>query len=261
MYRTIQGGCGAAHPRAFHMSRPEGLPNYVLLLIRSCGEFEIDGKSYTILPGHAVLFAPGTPYSYGNPEGEYQDDWLHFEGQEDSRLWELRRIANRPFPVRDPGSCTALIRQILWETSFAPARYAAENVDALFTVLFNHLLSSCENDGMGKEPNPYREKLQALRMELKNSITQKHDIRECAGKIGVSTSYFQHLYSDCFGVPFQQDLIRMRVDYTKYILGATDLTMEQVAGLCGYAGTVHFYRQFKQVTGTTPAKYRRKPGE
>ena len=243
------------------MSRPEGLPNYVLLLIRSCGEFEIDGKSYTILPGHAVLFAPGTPYSYGNPEGEYQDDWLHFEGQEDSRLWELGRIANRPFPVRDPGSCTALIRQILWETSFAPARYAAENVDALFTVLFNHLLSSCENDGMGKEPNPYREKLQALRMELKNSITQKHDIRECAGKIGVSTSYFQHLYSDCFGVPFQQDLIRMRVDYTKYILGATDLTMEQVAGLCGYAGTVHFYRQFKQVTGITPAKYRRKPGE
>ena len=88
------------------MSRPEGLPNYVLLLIRSCGEFEIDGKSYTVLPGHAVLFAPGTPYSYGNPEGEYQDDWLHFEGPEDSRVRELRRIANRPFPVRDPGSCS-----------------------------------------------------------------------------------------------------------------------------------------------------------
>ena len=47
MYRAIQGGCSAAQPRAFHMSRPEGLPNYVLLLIRSCGEFEIDGKSYT----------------------------------------------------------------------------------------------------------------------------------------------------------------------------------------------------------------------
>ena len=173
---------------------------------------------------------------------------------------ELRRIANRPFPVRDPGSCTALIRQILWETSFAPERYAQQNVDALFAVLFNHLSASCEDGGQEKMPNPYREKLQALRMELKNTITQKHDIRECAGKIGVSPSYFQHLYTDCFGVPFQQDLIRMRVDYTKYILTATDLTMEQVAGLCGYAGTVHFYRQFKQVTGTTPAKYRRKPG-
>lgn len=242
------------------MSRPKGLPNYVLLQIRSCGEFEIDGKSYTVLPGHAVIFAPGTPYSYGNPEGEYQDDWLHFEAQEDSRLWELRRIANRPFPVRDPGSCTTLIRQILWETSFAPDRYAQQNVDALFTVLFNHLFASFEDGMPEKTPNPYREKLQALRMELKNSIIQKHDIRECAGRIGVSPSYFQHLYTDCFGVPFQQDLIRMRVDYAKYILTATDLTMEQVAGLCGYAETVHFFRQFKQVTGTTPAKYRRKPG-
>ena len=108
-------------------------------------------------------------------------------------------------------------------------------------------------------PDPYREKLQTLRMELKNSIAQKHDIRECAGKLGVSASYFQHLYKDCFGVPFQQDLIRMRVDYTRYILTATDLPMEQVAALCGYAGTVHFYRQFKQVTGTTPAKYRKHP--
>ena len=75
----------------------------------------------------------------------------------------------------------------------------------------------------------------------------------------MSPSYFQHLYTDCFGVPFQQDLIRMRVDYTKYILTATDLALEQVAGLCGYAGTVHFYRQFRQVTGTTPARFRKKP--
>ncbi len=259
MYRAIQGGCGAAHPRAFRMSRPEGLSNYVLLLIRSCGEFEIDGTGYMVLPGHAVVFAPGTPYSYGNSQGEYLDDWLHFEAEEDSRLRELKRIFNRPFPVPDPGSCTALIRQILWETSFAPERYAQENVDALFTVLFNHLLSSCEEETAEKAPNPYREKLQALRMELKNSITQRHDIRECAGRIGVSPSYFQHLYTDCFGVPFQQDLIRMRVDYTKYILTATDLTLEQVAELCGYAGTVHFYRQFRQVTGTTPAKFRKRP--
>lgn len=259
MYRAIQGGCGTEHPSAFHMSRPEGLPNYVLLLIRSCGEFEIAGKSYTVMPGYAVIFAPGTAYSYGNPEGEYRDDWLHFETEDDSRPRELSHIVNFPFPVRDPGSCTALIRQILWETSFAPGRYAAQNVDALFTVLFNHLFSSCEEGMAEKALNPYREKLQALRMELRNSITQNHDIRECAGRIGVSPSYFQHLYTDCFGISFQKDLIRMRIEYAKYALTATDLTIEQVAGLCGYAGAVHFHRQFRQLTGTTPAKYRKNP--
>lgn len=241
------------------MYRPEGLPNYVLLLIRSGGEFEIDGKYYQVQPGYAVIFSPGTPYSYGNPDGEYLDDWLHFEAGEDSRLRDLKRVSDRPFPVRDPGGCTALIRQILWETSFAPECCAAQNVDALFTVLINHLVFSYEEGMPESAPDPYREKLQTLRMELKNSIAQKHDIRECAGKLGVSASYFQHLYRDCFGVPFQQDLIRMRVDYAGYILTATDLPMEQVAALCGYAGTVHFYRQFKQVTGTTPAKYRKHP--
>ena len=164
MYRAIQGGCGASHPGAYRMYRPEGLPNYVLLLIRSGGEFEIDGKYYQVQPGYAVIFSPGTPYSYGNPDGEYLDDWLHFEAGEDSRLRELKRVSDRPFPVRDPGGCTALIRQILWETSFAPECCAAQNVDALFTVLINHLVFSYEEGMPESAPDPYREKLQTLGM-------------------------------------------------------------------------------------------------
>ena len=34
------------------------------------------------------------------------------------------------------------------------------------------------------------------------------------------------------------------------------LTVEEIANLCGYNNTVHFHRQFKQITGMTPGKCR-----
>ena len=50
----------------------------------------------------------------------------------------------------------------------------------------------------------------------------------------------------------------MRIEHAKYILTTTDLTLEQIAEICGYSNEVHFYRQFKQITGLTPSKYRKK---
>lgn len=53
----------------------------------------------------------------------------------------------------------------------------------------------------------------------------------------------------------------MRVDYSKYILRTTDLPMEQICDMCGYLNEVHFYWQFKKLTGTSPAKYRKSTAE
>lgn len=49
----------------------------------------------------------------------------------------------------------------------------------------------------------------------------------------------------------------MRIDYAKYILETSSLSIEQVAEISGYTNEVHFFRQFKQITGITPARYRK----
>ena len=82
MLRAIRGGCGASHPRGFRMSRPKGLEHWVVLIVRTRGEFQIGEERFSVTPPQAILIAPGTPYSYENPEGEYLDDWLHFEADE-----------------------------------------------------------------------------------------------------------------------------------------------------------------------------------
>lgn len=257
MYQILKGGCDTRHCGSFLMQRPEGLPNYILLIIKSRCAFHINGQHELVTPGHAIIISPGTPYSYNSTVEDYTDDYVHFSIEDSFLSDQLRPMTNVLFPVRNTEMLTSLIRQILWEYSYAPASYKKENIDALSTVLFHHLMVSYETREKTNTSCAYSKQLQALRLQLQSSPGVRHTIREHAHEMGVCESYFQHLYRDFFGISFQKDLIRLRIEYAKYILTSTDLTLEQVAELCGYANEIHFYRQFKQQSGMTPAKYRK----
>ena len=257
MYRILKGGCNTRHPGSFYMQRPDGLPNYVLLIIKSHGNFQIADQHFTLSPGHAIILAPHTPYAYHNPKGDYMDDWLHFEVTDTSAFHALFPMVNLPFPVRETEGFTVLIRQLLWESSYMEPAYATENITALFTVLINHLLAAYQNRNHTGDSFPFKEALQTLRLTLQSSPGEKYSIRKLAQAMGVSESYFQHLYSTFFGISFQKDLINLRIDHAKYLLTTTDLKLIHIAELCGYTNEVHFYRQFKQITGITPARFKK----
>ena len=256
MYKVITGGCNSKHPHTYKMSRPNGLTNYVLLIIRTSGDFDINGKKYEVTPGQALIISPNTPYSYGNPAGEYIDDWLHFMPEDSESFKKCYNIINEPFPIGNTELFTFLIKQVLWESNYTLPQYSSQNSDALLTVLFNHLLSA-KNENSPKTVIPYQSKLQQIRLELQNSFSNEHTIEYYAKKLGISSSYFQHLYTELFNISFGQDVIHFRIEQAAFLLTTTDLTLEQIAQICGYNNEVHFYRQFKQVMSITPAKYRK----
>lgn len=262
MIRALTGGCRTYHPSTYRMSRPNGLPNYILLIIRSHGEFLINGRHFTVSPGYAVIFAPNTGYFYGNPDGDYIDDWLHFDVADSPELQKgLLSMSNEPFPIDNRELFTFCIQHILIETSYNSSASAQDNINALFTLLFNHLTASFRERNNPKTANPLRYQLQLLRLNMENSLPEEHSIRKHAQQLQISESYFQFLYKSLFGISFQQDLIQMRVEHAKLILTTSNLPLDKVSEICGYTNEVHFYRQFKKLTGTSPAKFRKSADE
>ena len=73
MYQIIKGGCNTRHPSSFFMSHPDGLNNYLLLIVKTPAVFQIAGQDYTLSPNQAIILAPHTPCSYSNP---YGDIWM-----------------------------------------------------------------------------------------------------------------------------------------------------------------------------------------
>lgn len=256
MVQVIKGGCNARHPVPFQMSRPLGLPNYVLLVTRSEGEFCIGGDIFSARPGCAVLLAPNTPYSYGNPKGEYVDDWLHFAVDDPALDQKLGETANKVFPLEDSRIFSWCIDQIIWEATYSPPEMAGENTEALFQLLFNHLFYSYRTKEAHGAPRPYQSELRAMRLEVLSAYQEPLSAKEYAARLHMSESYFQHLYTEYFGVSFHRDVIANRIERAKELLLTTDLPLTDVAEQCGYGSEVHFHRQFKKLVGDTPAKYR-----
>lgn len=253
--KILRGGCASMHDESFYLSRANGQDNHVILLLRSHGEYWIEDKQYLLSPGHAVIIAPGTRYHYSNPNGKYSDDWLHFRLEEGETL-PAALCCNLPFLLDDFETCSTLIGLLLWEQAYTDPAYAVDNINALLPVLFNHMTAAMHAQENIQKAGPYLPQFKRLRLQLQHSLPEKHTIRSCADGLHISVSHFQHLYSRFFGISFQNDLIRMRISHAETLLQTTELPMEQIAQACGYSNTVHFFRQFKQLRGITPAKYR-----
>lgn len=257
MISIIKGGCNYRHPSSFIMSRPNGLDHYVLLLIKSESTFHILDKELTLPANRAIIIAPGTAYRYHNPASEYVNDWLHFDVDDQSAFHALFPITNTMIPLADMDVCSNLLQQLFWENSYTEEHYRQENIDALFHVLLNHLRHNDANRCNVHLLSPYHATLCNIRLDMRNSLSDNHSIKRYAELLHISESYFQHLYSEQFGISFQKDLIHARIDYAKTMLHSSDATMSQIATMCGYHNEVHFYRQFKEITCITPAQYKK----
>ena len=256
MFTIIKGGCFSRHASDFHMQRPNGLPYFVLLLIKSDAEITIADKTHLCKPDSALFLRPGIPYSYYNPKGEYIDDWLHFTCSEEDLLLFPEELFYQSFPVQNARQLTTYIQQILWENNYTEPKNRDFYVDSLFRVLLKHLTEDFL-DKPDTAYTPYRYKLQNIRLELHSAPYNKYTAESFSKRLGISTSYFQTLYKSMFHIPFQADIINMRIEYAKELITCTNQPFEQIAESCGYANEVHFYRQFLAKTGMTPGDYRK----
>lgn len=253
MFLIATGGTNAHHSASFFMSRPMGLKNHVLLFVKSKAEFTIADATFLVPPNSVLFVRRETPYQYRSAGGDYTDDWLHFSCADGAfeGLWDIP--FHSPVPISNPAKFSFYIQQLLWENTYTPESFRQENVDLLFQVLLNTVRLSILENKNRQIYSPYRTRLQNLRLTILAEPYKEYSPAQLAASLGISPSYFQHLYTELFGISFRADLIGLRIEYARDLIANTNLTMEKIAEMCGYNSEVHFYRQFKKYTGMTPA--------
>ncbi len=258
MFNIINGGIYTRHPATFFMERKHGFDRYVLLIIKSESLLTIQERKWMISPNNALLITPHTPYSYYNPNGQYIDDWLHFECEKEDLSCFDEKSHNTPFALSNPVLLTTYFQQLLYENNYAPFQLRKSHTDNLFHIIADHLMYDFHNPAVTPY-SPYLYPLQKLRMEMQAAPQNAGNAKEAADKIGISLSYFQHLYKKFFDISYQKDLIQMKISNAKELLRTTSLSVEQIAYSCGYSQPVHFFRQFQNITGMSPGRYRNTP--
>lgn len=245
-------GCGYRHPSGFEICRPEGSGNWLFLLLKSRTRILTRQGWELAAPGAVILYNPGLIQHYQAIDSPWENDFIHFSGEEAEDLTE--RLKLPLWELRYPSNIDEMMRRLLTveEASIRTPELADIVADAEIRALFL-MLHRIEAPPAGRNTEALRE----LRFTLYRTLAEGWSTTRMADHVHLSPSHFYAEYKNLFGISPTADLIQMRVSLAKYYLENTSLPLSAIIPLTGFTNEYHFIRQFKQHTGQTPAVYRR----
>jgi AraC family transcriptional regulator len=89
-------------------------------------------------------------------------------------------------------------------------------------------------------------------------LARNPSVKEVAEVIHVSPSHLRRLFAEVRSASPKELFRRARLEKAQDLLGRTNLPLDEIARLCGYASASHFCRDYKTVHHFTPSTWRRR---
>lgn len=220
--------------------------------VRGEGEFEVDGRHFTVSAEAAVLLPRDRPHRYRRlvacPHWEYR--WVEFDGEQVPTLLAMLGLSDA-WGVQGCGEALPHIELV---HSLLVARGDAALHEA--TTLFLHALAVVARVARRKPeeaPTPVKRATAWMAQHLQSEV----ELADLARAAGVSPWHCVRLFRATHGVPPMAYLRLLRLHRAKALLHDGELGIRQVARAVGYARVQHFTRMFTREIGLSPSAFRR----
>lgn len=258
MIRLLNCGYNFIHwdGDGFVINRPGGSGNYAFVFFRSNSEVILNGKHLVAEKNSYILFRPATPHLYRVLENPFVNDWFHCDANE---IHEFLLQINFPMDTLVKAPDPLLITRCIMELhsiNRLGGPLHDKIIDSEIRTLFMKLSNFLERAPQSDKTSRYFHQFSGLRGELYSSPQTHLSVEELASRVNLSKSYFQHIYKELFGCTVSWDIINGRLEYAKYLLENSSLSVSAISKMCGYENDTHFMRQFKKFVGVTPSQYK-----
>ena len=96
-----------------------------------------------------------------------------------------------------------------------------------------------------------------IRDFIEENFNRDVGLSELAGVVRLSRFHFARAFKATTGLPPHQYVLSRRVERAKELLQSSDMSVAEVAGASGFNGSTQFIRSFREITGLTPANFRK----
>ena len=249
-------GYNHVHDADLVIERPFGSGDYLLLLIKTPAVFTLDGKDILTESNSFMLYRKGTPQYYRASGAQFSNDWFHFDMSEEelSFIESLDIPFDQVKPLGDINDLSLIIKNMCSE-NYSSNKFKTESIRSYMKLFFIKLSEKLHSNN-STHPNSYYDKMSIIRTQIYKMPYYDWNIEGAAHQLTMSKSYFQHMYKKIFGTSVMNDVIQSRIEHAKYLLSTTDISVSQIAEMCGYKCSSHFMRQFKARMKMTPSEYR-----
>ncbi len=171
------------------------------------------------------------------------------------------RFCNR-LPRNNPH--TEKIKQLLLEVEDEFEQKASEFELMVHNKVYELLVLLVRNLDYGGEkevtPEEYR-RIKTVRkvMDYVNQhLSEELSLSQIAEFADLSPNYLSSMFKSTVGVSLWDYVTSRRIEHACVVLkDRSDLTMLEIADLCGFNNSANFNKTFRKVTGMTPSDYRR----
>lgn len=215
-------------------------------------ELETGGRLWDLRPGTAVISLPGDRNRYAwDRQRETRLGWMVFHGAPAGIVPSVRTM--------EPGEVTLpLLDHLLWLDVNRPSRWR----ESLRTVA-GYALEAVVTGAAGTERHvrllvsrPIVQAMEHVKEMWNRDPFCPVPLRAMAGAANVGTEHLCRVFAREIGIGPAQTLRCVRVYRAAILLSTTGMTVGAIAAGTGFADQFHFSRVFKQITGSSPSRFR-----
>ena len=204
--------------------------------------------------GSSLLLQPRTRYhGEHDPEHPLLVIYVHFQFCDlygNGYVPDGIRFTNRN--LCDPSYMTDLLRRVV-------RLYNADRTEMAETVFRAELVEYLTQDlptGRAAYGADKPALMQAVCDRINTNPAKPPALASLAAEYGYSPDYFGRVFTAVVGISFSEYVAHTRIGQAKFLLCSTAMTVEQIAETLGYYDSCHFIRQFGEIVGISPGKYR-----
>jgi AraC family transcriptional regulator len=163
--------------------------------------------------------------------------------------------------MNPPGSSEA-ISLGTWEACWLARRLYAEFLECApagalrIEAIILQLLALAGRSGRQKRAGHESIWLRRVREVIDGHYLNEYRLSELAAVAGVHRVHLVREFRKYYGTTIGEYMRKLRMDYASQLLGHTNLSLREIAAACRFADQSHFTKQFKKLSGLTPAEYR-----
>lgn len=232
---------------------------YHLLCVRSgVLDFTLDDSSFQLHAGDLVLVPKGHMHSFCNSADVPSDYYeLKFTLLSQSLT---QTLATCDSCVRSDSFAFSLVEHIANEYQQCRTKMDDSAAAALTTLVFH--LTAESRIVSRDEPNVidttgYTPLAQKVVSFLLAHFAENLTLDEVSAGVGISKNYLCNAFKHSTGITILDCLNLIRIRKAAELIVYSDLTLTQVAQMCGYVSTSHFNRVFARYVGLPPGQCRR----
>ncbi|MDQ1913407.1 AraC family transcriptional regulator [Paenibacillus sp. GD4] len=237
-------------------------------LISGSVDYQIEGKSYSLLPGDLLIFNNKEMHRpYFSTDESYERILVFFKPQFCSHYcspgYDLLQYFERKKPAsfnRLPASIVeeAQLRRYFTEIEQLGQELNPQNrllIELTFIRLLVHINELISSYSGPDEPTlEQHEKLERIIRYIHDHLSVNMTLDEIEGRFHINKYYFSHLFKKTMGVSFKQYVLNKRLSKAAALLKLS-VPPAEAARLSGFEDYSNFYKAFTKATGVAPSKY------